>query len=208
MCFLLYFVNHCKQFYPLLYFVTGQLGVSRRSLCSFFCSLSFSYAVQLKCPSPGLISPGSSGHPTSQQLFYICYVHYKITIICFRPSSKMGVVEDLGVPFSGPFFCLTWHSWGKYSKQLRSPKTSPECGFVTLDPAGIRLVRLHSRRPKAYMCNENRCKINYTHKKYITTKINKIPLFCNIAMNNLQCGIFVQQYKEHLMKILLMSSHY
>ena len=60
----------------------------------------------------------------------------------------MGVVEDLGVPFSGPFFFALL---GIADEQLRSPKTSPECGFVTLDPADIRLVRLHSRRPKAYV---------------------------------------------------------
>ena len=30
------------------------------------------------------------------------------------------------------FFCLTWHRGGKCGELLRSPKTSPECGFVAL----------------------------------------------------------------------------
>ena len=30
------------------------------------------------------------------------------------------------------FFCLTWHRRGKCGELLRSPKTSPECGFVAL----------------------------------------------------------------------------
>ena len=109
----------------------------------------------LQCPSPMQQSiPSKVTVQSTAECLFLCCVHsllfkvnqadrypfktrfsffkniFVVSRLAIHPTSKERSFFPYGV--RKVFFLPTWHRGGKCGELLRSPKTSPECGFVAL----------------------------------------------------------------------------